>query len=474
MMSLQSERSGIKKHVKTKASHSEDMPLWMRGLHALYPIVAQMFLMSIEFKGFSQNTMFISARYNDCFLIGAARGRDKKGYNIPFAKCSISFLAAISAFCKEETLKNAPTNKGSLVSRLLVLLLAGIFLLSGSLIIASAQEGASVVGDTKIYLPLVMQGSAPDGFTKIGPGDGSIDMPILVNLTWNATNLIDTYSYCLDTDAAAGCQSGWVNVGSTSYAEVSAEVSLIPNTTYYWEVRAYNGFYTDADSGTWWTFRTEPMETSLMSEDFEGSLPGGWELTSYLNGTTLTNDYKWGKRNCNPFAGSYSGWAVGGGTLGSGLGCGDYYPNNVETWMVYGPFSLSDANTAYVSYELWLNSENASTKYDQFCALASLDGTNFDGNCYAGNSQGWVQNFLNLDDVGSLGNLAQHPQVWIAFYFGSDGSTTYPGGAFVDNIQLEKCTANICAELPTSVNSKTSATKIETLKKTPVKMIHHK
>ncbi len=175
--------------------------------------------------------------------------------------------------------------------------------------------------------------------------------------------------------------------------------------------------------------------TNILTDDFEGTFPGAWVL--YDNSSGRSGAYLWGKRGCLPFQGSFSAWAVGGGTSGSNLTCGSNYPNNVDTWMIYGPFSLQDAKDAELSFKYWLNSQ---FNMDGICWMASLDDTNYHGYCWSGNSSGWKDGLFDLKTVPSLGNLDGQSAVWIAFNFQSDGSTNFPGGAYLDKTTLRKCT----------------------------------
>ena len=173
---------------------------------------------------------------------------------------------------------------------------------------------------------------------------------------------------------------------------------------------------------------------TLLREDFEGSFPGPWNVYDY-DGPSF-GEYYWAKRNCRSYAGSYSGWAIGGGANGASLGCGSSYANYTDSWMVYGPFSLVGASAGDLSFKLWLNSE---LNYDGVCRGASIDGVNFWGACTSGNTGGWVDKVLDLTNVYGLGNLMGQPNVWIALEFYSDESYTYSEGAYVDNIVLRKC-----------------------------------
>ena len=175
---------------------------------------------------------------------------------------------------------------------------------------------------------------------------------------------------------------------------------------------------------------------TLVSTNFEGAWPSPWVV--YDNNGATGSEYYWGRRSCRAYSGTYSGWSVGAGAQGSSLGCGANYPNSAESWMQYGPFSLANTSAADLKFKLWVNSE---TDYDKVCRFASIDGTNFWGNCTSGNSAGWIDRILDLSNVYTLGNLLGQPNVWIALVFYSDSSNTYAEGGYVDDIVVRKCSS---------------------------------
>jgi hypothetical protein len=164
---------------------------------------------------------------------------------------------------------------------------------------------------------------------------------------------------------------------------------------------------------------------TLMSEGFEGVFPSGFWHT--------LGDPRWGVDDYKPHSGSKSAWCARGGPSGVDPMTNDY-PNNMDAWMIYGPFDLSDASDAELIFQLWLksNSEN-----DYFMWLASTDGMNFFGELLSGNTNGWVEKKFDLKSVPTLGNLCGEPEVWIAFIFRSDLSIN-DEGAFIDSITLRK------------------------------------
>ena len=188
--------------------------------------------------------------------------------------------------------------------------------------------------------------------------------------------------------------------------------------------------------------------TTIVSEGFEGTFPGVWTVLDNDGATNGT--YYWGKRTCQAFSGSNSGWAVGGGTNGSALSCGADYPNNAQSWMVYGPFSLVGATAADLSFFAWLQTPNDAT--DVLGYMASTNGANFYGYMVYGDTNGWASGVLDLAAVptgpSTTVNLLGQPSVWVALAFNSNGSTRLAEGAYVDDILVRKCTFPSC---PTSL-----------------------
>ncbi|MHB1414790.1 MAG: hypothetical protein ACYC1C_06015 [Chloroflexota bacterium] len=170
-----------------------------------------------------------------------------------------------------------------------------------------------------------------------------------------------------------------------------------------------------------------PSWVTIVTEGFEGSFPGANWVVGDDNGTSY-GEYYWGKRNCRASSGSYSGWAVGGGTDGSALACDSNYPNMANSWMVYGPFSLAGATAADFSFNLWQNIPVEEGSYrDRLSWLASVDGTYFYGWSQVGATSGWEAQTFDLTTVPTLGNVTGQPQVWVAlrFYSNETGNSGY-------------------------------------------------
>lgn len=171
---------------------------------------------------------------------------------------------------------------------------------------------------------------------------------------------------------------------------------------------------------------------TIFSDDFEGAFPDSWAVgdTNPEGG-----EYHWGQRQCRAFSGLYSAWIAGGGADGSALACGSTYPDNMESWLVYGPFSLEGATAAELTWKLWLDTE---PEYDNLWWGASIDGEQFVATGASGDSQGWIDWTFDLNDVPDLGTVLGQPQVWVALIFVSDVDTNVAEGCYVDDVVLSR------------------------------------
>lgn len=178
--------------------------------------------------------------------------------------------------------------------------------------------------------------------------------------------------------------------------------------------------------------------TTIMSEDFEGAFPSpGWTV---FDGDGATNgEYYWDDVFYRFHNGSWSAWPADGGA--DGITPPANYPNNLESWMVYGPFDISDAVDVEMTFYYWLECE---VYDDWFFWGVSDDGSNFTGIFDDGSTSGWLSRTTTFP--GWVGDGT----VWIAFVFFSDFAVNYEG-VYVDDIILRKDLGdpNLTAYIPT-------------------------
>lgn len=154
---------------------------------------------------------------------------------------------------------------------------------------------------------------------------------------------------------------------------------------------------------------------------FPDGFEGLWYWTTYGYPTWRDTSYR-------SNTGSWSAWCADDGLSPPGP-----YASNMDAWMIYGPFDLSDADDARVTFWYWLDSES---DYDYFWWFSSGDGTNFSGDRISGYFPYWQPKTF------SLSNHLGDSSVWFAFNFDSDSSYQYEG-AYVDDVVIEKCVSTL-------------------------------
>jgi len=281
----------------------------------------------------------------------------------------------------------------------------------------------------RVYLPLVLK--CYPAILPTTPVLNAISNPTRApnyTVSWQLASGAETYTL---QEATHPNFSGAVTVYSgagTSWATTNKPVG-----TYYYRVRATNCAGNSGWSAARSTIVSPPGWVTIASQNFEGTFPGDWIVWDD-NGSTY-GEYYWGKRNCRPYAGSYSGWGVGGGAQGAALSCGSTYPHNARSWMVYGPFDLRDAAAGEMRFQVWLSTEPG----DEAFWGVSVNGVNFYGYAWSTQTGGWVEKGIDFTRVPTLTNVLGREAVWVALVFSSDGSGARAEGVYVDNIEVRVC-----------------------------------
>ena len=163
---------------------------------------------------------------------------------------------------------------------------------------------------------------------------------------------------------------------------------------------------------------------TLMTETFEGAFPSGlWD--SFDNNGATGGDVYWDDDDFKPHIGYWGAWAANGGANGLDPQYNNY-PNDMDSWMIYGPFDLSNCAAADFDFYYWNKSESG---YDYFGWAASPNGYNFYGSQLSGDQSTW--NYVDFDLKPYLGDSS----VWLMFLFTSDYTVT-DIGAFIDDVNL--------------------------------------
>lgn len=179
--------------------------------------------------------------------------------------------------------------------------------------------------------------------------------------------------------------------------------------------------------------------TTIFFDNIEGAFPGPWSV--FDQNPASGQDY-WDDVNCASFTGSWSAWCA---DIGSQPTC-TTYDNDMDSWMVYGPFSLAGAQDARAMFAAWSEVEPV---FDGLFIGASVNGTNFYGSTVS-QDFGWSVWNYDFTNVPTLGDLTGSPSVWFAFKFESDSSVTYRG-VYLDDILIEKNTITGCTPNSTTL-----------------------
>jgi hypothetical protein len=138
------------------------------------------------------------------------------------------------------------------------------------------------------------------------------------------------------------------------------------------------------------------------------------------------------------------------------------YPNNIDSWALYGPFDLSDAVEGDVRLSRWYQIADG----DRVSLGSSINGLDFVLQSILGpasstsseppTADGWQ------DTTFSLSSRLGQPRVWFALRFLSDGVNT-DNGTFIDDLVIEKRVAATSTATPTPTPPATSASPTATV-----------
>lgn len=197
---------------------------------------------------------------------------------------------------------------------------------------------------------------------------------------------------------------------------------------------------------------------AILNEGFEGNWPAGlWTLVDFSSADG--GEYLWDDSNCWPHTGQWAAYSVGGGADGNQLPCWGPYPNNTDTWALYGPFNLGNASAASVTFYFTGSTEGGNgCPFDRFFVGHSANGSDFQGTYFCGDWTGGPDgnqyNRRTLDLAPRLGDSS----VWIGLTLQSDDSQN-DIGMMVDDIRIDvtaSCATPVAPGLVAPANGSTT------------------
>lgn len=173
--------------------------------------------------------------------------------------------------------------------------------------------------------------------------------------------------------------------------------------------------------------QAEIIETKI-AEDFEGDFPGDWTLYSQDG---FDNSF-WGLTTYKYSSANHSIWCAA-----SDKSPTQGYDNNMNAWIVRGPFDFTNVHSATISFDLWLETESGNTS-EGSGVYFSNGGDQFYGTRWYGATDGDFITLNNsIEDLyeGLSDSILGKSQIYIGFAFKSDAAGAY-GGAYIDNVVL--------------------------------------
>jgi hypothetical protein len=183
-------------------------------------------------------------------------------------------------------------------------------------------------------------------------------------LVWGASANASTYEYCLDNTNNNICDSNWVSNSTTS---VTLLTGLVPNITYYWQVRAVNtGGIVYADTNNWASFTTAPGPANDTADSaFNLTVP--YENIESTTAATLDT----GTTNaCSPALGLASVWYKYSATANRKIYL-DTFGTNYDTFIAVW------TRNAIGTYSLLVCNDNAVGAVQSSIDLSVLNGTTY-------------------------------------------------------------------------------------------------
>jgi hypothetical protein len=212
-----------------------------------------------------------------------------------------------------------------------------------------------------------------------------------------------------------------------------------------------------------WNWSGQPM----LEDGFEGAFPGpNWFAFDNLSNAENRSSDFWGLNDTRAKNGTYSLYCAASNATGDPSPPGNYsanhsgYDDNQKSWMITGPYDLSDPlmSNARLSFWYWIQTEIApGGENDSLIWAASKDNKSYSGFMTRGNFSYWQHKEYDLTNYdGSGGSLIGESSVWLAFIFSSDGQnmaqTNYNyTGVWLDDVKFENYT-NRAPTKPTSLN----------------------
>ena len=209
-------------------------------------------------------------------------------------------------------------------------------------------------GSSRAYWSFTTAILSPGAFNKHAPANGSTGASLTPVLSWNTSARATKYEYCYDTTNDGSC-SNWISTGTNTYAGLSG---LQEGTTYYWQVRSWNGTYgptyANGSASAHWSFMTVVLQPGAFNKYAPANGIIGMILTPYLSWTASARATRYEYCYDTTNDGNCSNWVSTGVNRGVSLPTlqsSTTYYWQVRSWNVtYGPAYANGSSASFWSF----------------------------------------------------------------------------------------------------------------------------
>jgi serine protease len=279
----------------------------------------------------------------------------------------------------------------------------------------SFTTGTDLINPTSygVYLPLILRAEQnPAAFNKSSPANTATNQSISPILSWQSTSPVTLYEYCYDTTNDGTC-STWISNGTATSVQLPV---LQANTSYFWQVRAWNGtagpVYANGSLSAFWKFTTSVIQNPIQNGGFESGdvvwteiSTNGWDL---IVNTTQSLPL-------SPHNGSWLSWLGGDAN---------------ETSQISQTVTIP-AGRSILHFWLYTASEDT-CGYDAFGVFIGSDVVYSQWVCDSNDTNGWVHKTVDLTSYA--GQTKE-----IKFLAGLDSALN--SNVWVDDVSLEATTS---------------------------------
>lgn len=156
-----------------------------------------------------------------------------------------------------------------------------------------ATGGGTTDADGGTWWTFATGTEPPGDFSKSSPAYEAVNVSLSPTLSWDNSYGAASFEYCYYSTEPADCNEPWTLRTGGHSVPLSG---LTANTTYHWQVRAFNNTsVTPANYGAWWTFTTLPnppaafTKSSPANAAVDASIP----LTLSWNSSTYVDSYQY-------------------------------------------------------------------------------------------------------------------------------------------------------------------------------------